>query len=100
LFLQSCLGSRLDTKLSSVRIHDKTFQDLHYMTMIELLNYVENILKNHVSNDKAKNKIIGTTIFDNANPYAPGSALWNWVMAGLKIITPEQARQELISQDD
>ncbi len=54
---KSCLGSRLDTKLSSVRIHDKTFQDLHYMTMIELLNYVENILKNHVSNDKAKNKI-------------------------------------------
>jgi hypothetical protein len=46
--------------------------------------------------DKAKNKIIGTTIFDNANPYAPGAALWNWVMAGLKIITPEQARQELI----
>jgi tryptophan halogenase len=46
--------------------------------------------------NKAKNKIIGSTIFDNANPWAPGPALWNWVMAGLKIITPEQARQELI----
>jgi tryptophan halogenase len=53
-------------------------------------NYTQSLI------DKAKNKIIGTTIFDNANPYAPGAALWNWVMAGLKIITPEQARQELI----
>ena len=79
------------------------FISLHYQGGREDSEFWRHIKNDKIVTDytqslisKAKNKIIGTTIFDNANPYAPGSALWNWVMAGLKIITPEQARQELI----
>lgn len=80
------------------------FISLHYQGGREDSAFWRHIKDNKIVTDytqtlinKSKNKIIGTTIFDNANPYAPGSALWNWVMAGLQIITPEQARQELIS---
>jgi tryptophan halogenase len=79
------------------------FLSLHYQGGRDDSPFWRHIKEDHIVTDytkmlinKAKNKIIGSTIFDNANPWAPGPALWNWVMAGLKIITPEQARQELI----
>jgi tryptophan halogenase len=79
------------------------FLSLHYQGGRDDSEFWRNIKNNKIVTDytqmlinKSKDKIIGATTFDNANPNAPGAALWNWVMAGLHIITPEQARQELI----
>ena len=46
--------------------------------------------------DKSKNKILSAWMFDNTSRYAPDASLWNWILAGLRFISPEQARQELI----
>jgi hypothetical protein len=49
--------------------------------------------------EKSKNKILSAWMFDYSSRYAADASLWNWIMAGLRIITPEQARQELIESN-
>lgn len=80
------------------------FLSLHYQGGRDDSEFWRHIKEDKIVTDytasmisKAKNKIVGSVMFDNANPWAPGNALWNWIMAGLKIITPEQAEHELRS---
>jgi tryptophan halogenase len=79
------------------------FISLHYQGGREDTAFWRHIKDNKIVTDytkmiieKSKNKILSAWMFDYSSRYAADASLWNWIMAGLRIITPEQARRELI----
>jgi tryptophan halogenase len=80
------------------------FISLHYQGGKENSEFWRDIKHNQIVTDytrvlleRSKNKILGNTIFETHGPGTPGAALWNWVLAGMRIIGPEQARKELLN---
>jgi tryptophan halogenase len=80
------------------------FISLHYQGGKENSEFWRDIKHNQIITDytrvlleRSKNKILGNAIFETHGPGTPGAALWNWVLAGMRIIGPEQARKELLN---
>lgn len=82
------------------------FISLHYQGEKEDSQFWKDIKHNQICTDytralieRSKDKILSNTIFETTGPGAPGAPLWNWILAGLQIITPEQVRKDLIENN-
>jgi len=82
------------------------FISLHYQGGKENSQFWQDIKNNRIVTDytemlidRSKNKILGNQIFETHGVGTPGAALWNWVLAGMRLIDKDQARKELIDFD-
>ena len=112
-WVKECLHTEVDKTLTRdnilsynqkiTRLYDLTmdFISFHYQGERDDTPFWKNIKDNNIVSqgakiykNKAKNRIPGFLEI-NGMVGSPAAALWNWIAAGMDIITPEQAAAEL-----
>jgi flavin-dependent dehydrogenase len=116
-WVKECLHTEVDKTLTHdnilsynqkiTRLYDLTmdFISFHYQGERSDTPFWKNIKDNNIISqgaeiykNKAKNRIPGFLEI-NGIVGSPAAALWNWVAAGMDIITPEQAAAELLDSN-
>jgi tryptophan halogenase len=116
-WVKECLHGEADKTLTHdnilsynqkiTRLYDLTmdFISFHYQGERDDTPFWKNIKDNNIISpgaeiykNKAKNRIPGFLEI-NGMVGSPAAALWNWIAAGMDIITPEQAAAELLESN-